>query len=291
MEEPSFLTCKICGQKFKYVSNSHLKKHNMTCKEYKIKFGETSLVTPSLRKIRGDKSRGKSYEEIHGFEKSKQLKEVRSIDAKIQMIDQKQKTIREKCGVKKYNPIHAEWKKNISKAQTQEVQNKRRETFINNLKLDPNHYNDKGKHMTKTSKEATVFFINYCKLNNISFEEVIFSGNPYDKGSYEFGRLVWYPDCQKYIYTCYDFVRFKNSRSNILEIIEYQGCFHYSRWDVIKDPDSPYLPFKKEKENLTKKQSYLKDCTKLNFALTNLCKNVYEVWYYDKKLIKYLGDK
>lgn len=285
------VTCKICGKNFKYISNSHLKTHNMTCQEYKIKFNETSLITPSLRIVRGNKTRGKSYEEIHGLVAGKNLRQIRSTKTQELMKDPKERNKRKISGVKKDNPIYECWKTKISLAQTKEVQDKRRLTLISNLKNNPDFFNNKKKHMSKSSKEASDFFINFCITNKISFEEVIFSGNPYVEGNYEFGRLIWYPDCQKYIYTLYDFVQFKNSRNNIIQIIEYQGYFHYTRAQVIEDPDSPYLPFISEKNGLSKKQSYLKDCTKLNFALTNLCENVYEVWWNDKKLVRYLGER
>lgn len=42
----NFIECKICGEKFGIINNTHLKKHNISKKEYKKKYGDTvSKVT------------------------------------------------------------------------------------------------------------------------------------------------------------------------------------------------------------------------------------------------------
>lgn len=38
-KEGNYVECKICGEKKRYLTNTHLKKHNITPSEYKIKFG------------------------------------------------------------------------------------------------------------------------------------------------------------------------------------------------------------------------------------------------------------
>lgn len=42
------VTCKICGKSYKYITNTHLKKHNITQLEYKIKY-ENNLISPQTR--------------------------------------------------------------------------------------------------------------------------------------------------------------------------------------------------------------------------------------------------
>jgi predicted transcriptional regulator len=42
-----YLVCQICGEKFKTLSNTHLKKHNITPEEYKLKYGIKSLMSNS----------------------------------------------------------------------------------------------------------------------------------------------------------------------------------------------------------------------------------------------------
>lgn len=39
-DSKSFIDCKICGQVFKSISNTHLKSHNITQEEYKFRYGE-----------------------------------------------------------------------------------------------------------------------------------------------------------------------------------------------------------------------------------------------------------
>jgi len=39
-DKDNYITCKICNKKFKYLTNSHLKLHNITQKKYKKKYGE-----------------------------------------------------------------------------------------------------------------------------------------------------------------------------------------------------------------------------------------------------------
>jgi hypothetical protein len=43
----NFLICKICNEKLKTISNSHLKLHNMTQDEYKIKYGD--VISKNLK--------------------------------------------------------------------------------------------------------------------------------------------------------------------------------------------------------------------------------------------------
>lgn len=38
-KEGNYVECKICGEKNRYLTNTHLKKHNITPSEYKLKFG------------------------------------------------------------------------------------------------------------------------------------------------------------------------------------------------------------------------------------------------------------
>jgi len=51
------MKCKICNKEFKMITNTHLKFHNITIKEYKEKYGEVS--DPIFNKERYDKIRKK----------------------------------------------------------------------------------------------------------------------------------------------------------------------------------------------------------------------------------------
>lgn len=43
--EENFVICKVCGVKMKTISNTHLKKHNLSVLEYKLKYPNDSLVS------------------------------------------------------------------------------------------------------------------------------------------------------------------------------------------------------------------------------------------------------
>lgn len=45
------VTCQICGEKMKFINNRHLKKHNITVNEYKIKFPNHSNISNNSFKI------------------------------------------------------------------------------------------------------------------------------------------------------------------------------------------------------------------------------------------------
>ena len=42
--------CKVCGQKLKIINEKHLKKHGLTVREYKIKYGDEDMVSISSNK-------------------------------------------------------------------------------------------------------------------------------------------------------------------------------------------------------------------------------------------------
>lgn len=43
--ENNYITCKICGKRLKYMTNTHLKKHNLTIDEYKINFSQENTIS------------------------------------------------------------------------------------------------------------------------------------------------------------------------------------------------------------------------------------------------------
>jgi hypothetical protein len=49
-------TCLICNKEFSYVSNTHLKTHNLTPIEYKTKFPNASFKSEIINKKSGDKT-------------------------------------------------------------------------------------------------------------------------------------------------------------------------------------------------------------------------------------------
>jgi len=80
IEGIDFVVCRLCQKHFKSISNTHLRNyHNMTVREYMKEFPDTLIQSEELRSGRMDKIRGKTYEEIMGVEKAKQVKKKRSI--------------------------------------------------------------------------------------------------------------------------------------------------------------------------------------------------------------------
>lgn len=47
--DENFVTCQICNEQFKTISNTHLQLHNMTTNDYKIKFGDDSLISKTTK--------------------------------------------------------------------------------------------------------------------------------------------------------------------------------------------------------------------------------------------------
>lgn len=48
-DENNFVTCKICDEQFKTISNTHLSIHNTNSHEYKLMFGEDSLLSNTTK--------------------------------------------------------------------------------------------------------------------------------------------------------------------------------------------------------------------------------------------------
>jgi very-short-patch-repair endonuclease len=44
-----FVLCKICSKKLRYITNTHLKKHNITPEEYKLKFGIENYASRNFK--------------------------------------------------------------------------------------------------------------------------------------------------------------------------------------------------------------------------------------------------
>ncbi len=69
------MTCIICGKKFKSITNTHLKKHNITPEEYKEKYGEITSQSTKNKHTKGwdhtHPNKGKTMEEIIGTECAK----------------------------------------------------------------------------------------------------------------------------------------------------------------------------------------------------------------------------
>jgi hypothetical protein len=50
-DKEDYITCKICGKKLKYLTNTHLKKHNITILEYKEKYGGITVGNSTKKRL------------------------------------------------------------------------------------------------------------------------------------------------------------------------------------------------------------------------------------------------
>jgi len=273
---PTKVTCAICNKSFEFINNTHLKQHNLTIHEYKLKFPEHPIKSDSLRKKCGDSTRGKTYEQIYGMRKALELKSLRIKDAKIQMNDPEQRYIRRlKCGAPEfYTPQR---KKNMSDSITAEVIEKRKNTFHKNLELG----NFKTKIFGRQSAQAIQYIKNYIIENNID-EKLCY----FDKGGVtgsEYFTVIYNPITKKKKTAAYDLVITSDGKHDIQTIIEINGPWHYRLNDVLQDPFSPSCPLKTNKH--TKLDSYNIDAMKINKAL-ELSKEVFIFWLDKNELVK-----
>lgn len=227
----------------------------------KEKYGEDVVNVFQVEKIK-DKSRNTCIEKygVDNVSKSEEIKQ------------KKVETCRTNFGVDNPN-------------QSEKVLDKRKRT---NLEKYGFEYATKNKKIifkmmeTKTrkgsfskpnsSKEATEFFRKYCVERNYSFDQVAFSD--IENGLFEFGynfKGKWY---------LYDFVAFekgfRGNKDKIIEIVEYQGPFHYNEEDVSNRGNEMAFPWKSK--NTTIKESYYLDKEKELLARENFTDNYNVVW-------------
>jgi len=89
-----YVVCQICKKKLRRISSTHLAMHNITMKEYKLSFPNSSIDCKYLKELRGKKLKNKTYEEIHGNEEGIRLKKRRSDSASNQMKKSEQIKVR-----------------------------------------------------------------------------------------------------------------------------------------------------------------------------------------------------
>ena len=63
------IKCEICGKDFKQITVSHLKKHNMTMKEYRDKFPDSPIVCEDVKEILSQHCKEQQKDENFGFKK------------------------------------------------------------------------------------------------------------------------------------------------------------------------------------------------------------------------------
>jgi hypothetical protein len=73
------ISCNICGEEFKQITNRHLKKHGITLKDYKSLYPNSVTITESRQKKYKNFShpnKGKTYEEIYGYSEAKKKRKL-----------------------------------------------------------------------------------------------------------------------------------------------------------------------------------------------------------------------
>ena len=256
--------CIICNKEFKFLNNTHLKKHGLTCEQYKIKYGIESLTDDDLKYDRMKYMRGKTYEELYGSEMADELKENRSIHTTNQMKDPNQITIRKnKCGEwandrEEYELRIASMKASYQKDPT--ITERRKKTLYEN-------YNN-GSNMTpRFSKMAYDYIIKFLKDNNIPENLCYFANGGINNKEY-FQRINGN-------IRFYDLVVLNEKTKEIDIILEYNGPFHYRLNEVIEDPEGPNTWYSSCKT--TKLESYNIDMEKIVHAKL-ISNNVYVYW-------------
>jgi hypothetical protein len=104
------VTCNICKREFKKVTNSHLRdKHQIDKEEYLRLFPGSRMTSEELLENLSKISKGKTYEERYGKEKTQKLLRKRSADAKKQFEDVNQRIIRRNVAWKGYKDISGDF--------------------------------------------------------------------------------------------------------------------------------------------------------------------------------------
>jgi hypothetical protein len=70
--------CHICGINLKAITNTHLKKHNMSVEDYKLKFPNEKIISNNTCIRTSLIRKGKTLEEIVGIDKAKEMKQKQS---------------------------------------------------------------------------------------------------------------------------------------------------------------------------------------------------------------------
>lgn len=106
------VTCMICKKEFRRISNTHLKRHGVTCSEYMQQYPDSEMVDVELKKQISLTSYGKTYEQRYGVETATKLREQRKADAKKQFSDIEQRRIRFNSNWKGYGDLSGDhWRR------------------------------------------------------------------------------------------------------------------------------------------------------------------------------------
>lgn len=85
------IECKICGEKFKSITETHLIKHNITPTEYKLKFGDVIVSKQTSEKLQKSYPIALNGPNSHKFNKTSKLEDfiIDNIDVKFEQSNRK----------------------------------------------------------------------------------------------------------------------------------------------------------------------------------------------------------
>jgi hypothetical protein len=270
------IQCKICNKYLSFVSNTHLKLHNITPNEYKDMYPDAKFKSDELRQLQSKLTKGKSYEERYGESKSVELKKIRSIAATKQMTDTKQIELRrDKCGAPEYYTDVR--RSNMSAAITDATIKRRLATIHKNIEL--------GVYTTRLygrqSNIARKFIKQFIQDNNINDLMCYYDGGGIT--SNEYYSIAFNPITNRKKSIAFDLVITADGKHDIDTIIEINGPWHWRYDEVLADPLSPSCPLSTNK--YTKLESYNIDAIKINKAL-EISKKVFILWLDINKMIQ-----
>lgn len=85
------IECKVCGQKFKSITDTHLIKHNITPTEYKLKYGDVIISQQTKEKLRKIYPNALNGPNAHKFNKTSKLEDfiIENVNIKFQQSNRK----------------------------------------------------------------------------------------------------------------------------------------------------------------------------------------------------------
>lgn len=171
--------------------------------------------------------------------------------------------------------LSKEHKEKLSKAhKTNETKDKFKQTCLEKYGVE-----NPGVLGAYYSKSGEKYIRNFIDSRNINEENCYFKNG--GRNGEEYFQMIFDKNKNKHVYFSYDLIVFDDN-DKIELVLEYNGPWHYSKKDIIKDPLSPSTPYKNNK--LTKKETYEKDKLKLDHIN---CDNILIYWEQKDKLQKY----
>jgi hypothetical protein len=90
-DENNFITCKLCGEQFKTISNTHLLSHNTNSFDYRKQFGEDSLISNTTKNQFIDNLNNCEVNHTYRSKSEIEIEEfIKSLNVEVKVCDKKQ---------------------------------------------------------------------------------------------------------------------------------------------------------------------------------------------------------